>query len=249
MSEHSKWFCFKALPAVIVAGIVLLLLTISPAHAQAPEDVSPNGVQAGQMLFHNRETGVYTPAVMQESKVHFDISGMIAVVRLEQSFHNSSGQWVEAIYAFPLPDTGAVRAMEMRVGERRIIGKIKEKSLAKKIYQQAKREGKKASLVEQQRPNLFTNRVANIGPGEQITVRLEYVQQVEFTHGEFTLRFPMTITPRYIPGSPIGETPDPEARGTLELNPYLGWAVPTDQVPDADAVPPAYRCGHEGARG
>ena len=87
MSEHTKWFYFRALPAVIAAGIVLLLLTISPARAQAPvsEVVSPNGVQAGQMLFHNRETGVYTPAVMQESKVHFDISGMIAVVRLEHS--------------------------------------------------------------------------------------------------------------------------------------------------------------------
>ena len=237
-THYLFWFCFRCLPAVVVAGIALLLLSINPARAQTVENISPNGVQSGQMLFHNRSTGHYSPAVLQDSKVHFDISGMIAVVRLEQTFNNSSDRWVEAVYAFPLPETAAVRAMEMRIGERRIVGRIKEKSLAKKIYQAAKREGKKASLVEQQRPNLFTNRVANIAPGEQIMVRLEYVQRAEFAHGEFSLRFPMTITPRYIPGTPISKSRDMEAIDTIELSPYLGWAQPTDQVPDAHAITP-----------
>ena len=190
------WFTFRALPAVIVASVAIMLLTISPARS---EGISPNGVQSGQMLFRSDPAGGYEAAMTQSGKVHFDISGMIATVSLEQSFHNNSEQWVEGIYAFPLPEQAAVRTMEMMVGNRRIVGTIKEKSVARKIYQEAKKSGKKASLVEQQRPNLFTNKVANIGPGERITVRLEYVQKLDYKKGEFSLRFPMTITPRYMP--------------------------------------------------
>ena len=130
--RYPLWLCFRALPSMILGAIVMLLLTITPVRAQEHEVVSPNGVQSGQMLFHDRATGRYTPAVMRHSKAHFDISGMIAQVRLEQTFVNESTAWVEAIYAFPLPETGAVKAMEMRVGQRRIVGKIEEKSLAKK---------------------------------------------------------------------------------------------------------------------
>ena len=87
--------------------------------------------------------------------------------------------------------------------------------------------------MEQQRPNLFTNRVANIGPGEEITVRMEYVQAVAFSADAFSLRFPMTITPRYMPGVPIGQGGTLEEGEVLVADPYHGWAVPTDQVPDA----------------
>ncbi|MFT6891066.1 MAG: Ca-activated chloride channel family protein [Halioglobus sp.] len=235
---YSYWLFFRALPRLLIAAVAIMLLTVSPGRAQEADSVRPNGVQSGQMLIHDRATGQYTPAVIHDSKVHFDISGMIAQVRLEQTFRNDTDGWVEAVYAFPLPDTGAVKAMEMQVGERLIRGNIKEKSIAKKIYQQAKKAGKKASLVAQQRPNLFTNRVANIGPGELITVRLDYVQQVDFGQGEFSLRFPMTITPRYIPGAPTKEPAEHEANESLEFNPYLGWAQATDVVPDASAITP-----------
>ncbi len=73
--------------------------------------VSPNGVQSGQMLFHDRDTGLYTPAVMQHSKAHFDISGMIATVSVEQSFRNDTGRALEGVYAFPLPDNAAATAI------------------------------------------------------------------------------------------------------------------------------------------
>lgn len=236
--SYAYWLCFRCVPRLLISAVAIMLLTISPGRAQESDSVVPNGVQTGQMLIHDRETGRYTPAVMHDSKVHFDISGMIAQVRLEQTFLNDTDGWVEAVYAFPLPDTGAVKAMEMRIGDRVIKGRIEEKSIAKKIYQKAKKAGKKASLVEQQRPNIFSNRVANIGPGELITVRLDYVQQVEFAQGEFSLRFPMTITPRYIPGIALSKPDDEEAHESLELNPYLGWAQPTDSVPDADAITP-----------
>ncbi len=230
--------CFYYLP-LAVAGICLcLLLSASVARAAGLDEVA-----AGQLLLTSGN-GDYRQAVSQRSRVHFDISGMIARVQLEQEFRNDSGDWAEGVYAFPLPERAAVRAMEMVLGERRIVGRIKEKSLAKQIYQQAKREGKKAALVEQQRPNLFTNRVANIAPGESVRVTLEYVQELDYVRGVFSLRFPMTLTPRYIPGQPLPRAEEePSLAGEFELNPYGGWAVATDQVPDAAAITPLLHPG------
>jgi len=239
---HCYRFWFRVLPAAIGVSIVALLLTISPAHSQALdetqlEQVSPNGVQAGQMFFHDDRTGQFSPALIHASKVHFDISGMVATVRLEQSFRNTSDRWVEGVYAFPLPERAAVRHMEITIGDRRIVGKIKEKSVAKKIYEKAKRAGKKASLVAQQRPNLFTNRVANIGPGEEVTVHLEYVQSVALIGGEFSLRFPMTITPRYTPRAaarPVTTTEAdlPAVSDAPDRHTELGWVLPAAYAPD-----------------
>ena len=93
--------------------------------------------------------------------------------------------------------------MDMVIGERRIAGRVREKVAAREAYQQARRGGRRASLVERQRPNLFTNRVANIGPGEVVEVSLEYVQPADYDNGRFSLRLPTTLTPRYVPGVPL----------------------------------------------
>ncbi|MDZ7735720.1 MAG: VIT domain-containing protein [Gammaproteobacteria bacterium] len=159
---------------------------------------------------------------------------MIAEVSMTQAFRNDSGDWREAIYVFPLPDQAAVRAMRIRIGERVIEGEIHERAKAKKIYQQARTQGKKAGLVEQERPNLFTTSVANIGPDETVVVELQYVQTVQYAAGEFSLRFPMTITPRYIPGDPLVED-NAEATYAVAGD---GWAHATDQVPDAARITP-----------
>ncbi|MEH6592613.1 MAG: marine proteobacterial sortase target protein [Halioglobus sp.] len=236
--SYVLWLCFRALPSLIAATVFLLLLSAGQVRASVDGMEDVRSVESGQLLLKGQEDHAFYSAPMHSSKVHFDISGMVAVVHLEQTFRNTSEAWVEAVYAFPLPDNASVRAMEMRIGERRIVGSIKEKSLAKKIYNKARAAGKKASLVEQQRPNLFTNRIANIGPGEQLTVELEYVQAVGYAMGEFSLRFPMTITPRYIPGNPVDAGSSERLHEKLEMNPYLGWALPTDQVPDAHAITP-----------
>jgi Ca-activated chloride channel family protein len=235
------WLAFRALPLLLAAALVLLLLWSAPGRAlsaAAAGDALFDDLASGQMLLQNGRAGSYTPALVQASKLQVDISGMIATVVVEQSFRNDTDLVLEGVYAFPLPDNAAVRAMEMQIGERRIVGKIREKAQAQKIYSQAQAAGKKASLVEQQRPNLFTNRVANIGPGEAVRVRLEYVQQVTFANGDFSLRFPTTLTPRYMPGASIAATEDGEEPPPLVANPYIGWAVPTDQVPDAGAISP-----------
>ena len=103
------------------------------------------------------------------------------------------------------------------------------------MYQQAQQAGKKASLLEQERPNIFTISVANIGPGEAVVVDIEYQEVVRYDQGEFRLRFPMVVGPRYVPGT----DPIPGAPGT-------GWGVNTTAVPDAERITPPVRHPAEG---
>ncbi|WP_157976754.1 marine proteobacterial sortase target protein [Parahaliea mediterranea] len=234
-----QWFCFRALPAATGLLLALLLATVSPVRASAV--VEGNEVPgAGQMRWHDQVSGSYQAAVTQQSRLDVRIAGMLAVVELEQVFQNTTQAWQEGIYSFPLPEDAAVRHLEMQVGERVVIGKVREREEAKVLYQQARAAGKKAALVEQQRPNLFSNRIANIAPGEQVTVRLQYVQTAKYSAGRFALRIPTTLTPRYIPGVSRAA---PAAAEVAALAPapsgeYTGWAPPTDQVPDAPAITP-----------
>ena len=100
------------------------------------------------------------------------ITGMVNRVNVTQTFSNTTGNWQEGIYVFPLPENAAVDHMRLRIGERVIEGQIKEKKEAKKIYKRAKQTGKKAALTEQERPNIFTTSVANIAPHETIKVEI-----------------------------------------------------------------------------
>ena len=223
---------------------VLLLMVISlasaaywqRAEASMGEISSMDEVKAGQLLLKTGENNRFLPAVTQASKVHISVSGMVAHVTVEQRFLNSGGEWAEGVYAFPLPDKAAVNRMRISIGERVIEGEIKEKEQAKNIYQAARRAGKKAGLVSQQRPNLFKTSVANIPPGETVTVQLDYIESINYDHGRFSLRFPMTITPRYIPGVPLKAIT--AERETPLITGWTGWAANTDQVPDAADITP-----------
>ena len=134
------------------------------------------------------------------------------------------------MYTFPLPERAAVDHLQMRVGERLIDGQIKERGEARRTYEAAKAEGRKTTLIEQQRPNMFTTSVANIGPGEEIVVTIEYQETLRYDEGAFRLRFPMAITPRYIPGAsaPVAAN---DGGGP-------GWSPTTQQVLDADRITP-----------
>ena len=123
----------------------------------------------------------------------------------------------------------------MQVGERVIEGMIKERGEARRTYEAAKTEGRKTSLVEQERPNMFTTSVANIGPGEEIVVTIEYQETLRYDDGTFRLRFPLAITPRYIPGQPVESTGG-----------GMGWSPATQQVLDADRITPPVADRHEG---
>lgn len=142
-----------------------------------------------------------TPAValLKHTDVDIEVNGIVARVVIRQSFKNTTPFWVEGEYLFPLSEKAAVDYLAMEIGERKIVGKIREKQEARKIYDTAKKDGKKTTLLEQQRQNLFTSKVANIAPGEDITVELHYVETLDYSMDEFSLTVPTTVTPRYLP--------------------------------------------------
>ncbi|MFA3791492.1 marine proteobacterial sortase target protein [Aliiglaciecola sp. SL4] len=156
-------------------------------------------VEQGSFFLQKQGQQGYLLSPLLDTRVDMNITGLIARAKVTQTFTNISDEWVNGIYVFPLPENAAVDHLEMLIGERRIVGQIHPKQKAKAIFEQAKREGKKASLLVQQRPNLFKNSVANIGPGESIKVTIEYQQAVAYENNTFSLRFPTTVTPRYLP--------------------------------------------------
>ena len=198
---------------------LLLLATLPAAFAETPAEA-----RSGTLLWQMQQG--YMTATLLNTEVDLQISGLLARVSVRQEFHNEGQNWVEGIYVFPLPDKAAVDHMRLHIGERFIEADVKEKEDAKKTYNAAKQAGKKAGLVEQQRANLFTTSVANVAPGERVVVEIEYLEDIRFEDGRFSLRVPMTLTPRYIPGQGL-----PDRQGN-------GWSPDTDRVPDAPLVTP-----------
>ena len=220
--------------SLISLGWMMVMLFITTAHAADNhfDEVGMHQIKNGSLLFKSDSSDRYRLGATLDTHVDIEVTGMIARTKLRQAFKNNRAEWLEGIYVFPLPENAAVDHMRMTIGERVIEGVIKEREQAKRIYNQARNEGKKASLIEQERPNLFTNSVANIGPGETVVVEIEYQQAVGYDNGVFSLRFPMAITPRYIPGSAITIE---EETATFDGS---GWAVNTAQVVDAARITP-----------
>ncbi|WP_133491221.1 marine proteobacterial sortase target protein [Alcanivorax sp. 24] len=172
------------------------LLLSATAHA-LPRD-TPAEPGSGVFLMFD-DQGREVPATLLSSDVNIDISGPVAQITLVQSFQNEGALFSEGRYVFPLPEQAAVTGMTLTVGERRIVGEIQPKQEAKRRYQQARRDGHRAGLVEQRHSNLFTTSVAHIAPGERVEVTLHYSQTVDVRGNDFRLRVPMTLTPRYQP--------------------------------------------------
>jgi len=174
---------------------------------------------------------------LKHTDVQADIAGFLGRVTVRQTFHNPTDRKIEAVYVFPLPQDAAVDDMVMLVGDRRIVGQVKERSEAREIYEAARAAGHVAGLLDQERPNIFTQSVANIEPGATVEIEIRYVETLKYEDGVFEWVFPMVVGPRYIPGG--GSAPAPLTPGT-----------PTPQVPDADKITPPVtpqgtRAGHD----
>lgn len=182
------------------AGLILaVLFALLPAAAAAAKDAEDEEIDNGVFVLVNRQTGVSQKTFALKTDVFIKVTGIVIRGRVIQTFKNQGTEWMEGIYMFPLPETAAVDTLRMIVGDRIIEGEIKERGEAKKTYEKAKAEGKKATLLEQARPNIFNAAVANIGPGETIDVLVEYQQTVDFDNGLYSFTFPLTVGPRYIP--------------------------------------------------
>lgn len=174
---------------------------------------------------------------LKHTDVKIEVSGFLARATVTQHFVNPSAEKIEAVYTFPLPQNAAVDNMSMLVGERFVRAEIKRREEAQAIYAAARSGGKVAGLLDQERPNIFTQSVANILPGEQVKVTISYVELLKYDAGSYEVVFPMVVGPRYIPGSALGKQGG-------------GFAHDTDRVPDASRItppvtPPGTRAGHD----
>ena len=170
------------------------------------------------------ERGLLPLAAMD---VDVRVAGVIAAIELAQTFVNTTGGAIEATYIFPLPDRAAVHRFRMEVGGRVIDGVVEERAAAREQYDQAIAAGHRAAIAEQERADVFTLRVGNLMPGERAIVRISLVGPVAIDDGELTLRFPLVVAPRYVPGAELGG----EQAG-------LGTAADTELVPDASRISP-----------
>ncbi|HZZ91279.1 MAG TPA: marine proteobacterial sortase target protein [Usitatibacter sp.] len=186
----------SGLLAAVVLGCAALVLA---SHAQAADTVTLKGPKAGELLLRTDTAGQYVVAPTVETEVAIQVTGMVARTKVTQAFQNPGSDFVEGLYVFPLPEKAAVDHLALQVGARVIEGQVREKEEARRAYEAAKSQGLKAALVEQQRPNLFTNSVAHIGPGETVRVTIEYQQALAWDNGVYKLRFPLAVTPRYVP--------------------------------------------------
>ena len=175
-----------------------LWIIAQPVVAQqpAPGDDTP-GTGALMVKLPDREKEV--PVPLKHTDVKAAISGYIATVEVTQQFHNPYDTKIEAVYVFPLPNNAAVNEFLMTVGERKIRGIIRERQEAERIYLEARRQGYVASLLTQERANVFTQRVANIEPGKQIDVCIKYFSTLAYCDGWYEFAFPMVVGPRFNP--------------------------------------------------
>lgn len=207
-----------------------LVLFLQPLYAEAKLDsgaVAPQAESSGSFHFVTEQGR--EPATVLTSDYQVTVSGLLADTRLTQTFENTGLAWREGVYVFPLPQDAIVYGFTMTAGERVVKGEVREREQARKIYQLARESGRQAARVDQQRPNLFTTHLANIPPGESVTVELHYQQSVRYDGGGFELQLPTTLTPRFMPGVPVrGSAPSWEG----------GWAAPTNDVADAHRISP-----------
>jgi Ca-activated chloride channel family protein len=240
VSMRLSRFAFAAIPAALVA----LLAALFPAPPDSAGSLIPkayargvNEPTPGSLITLDDEGKPAGLCPLKHTEVKASITGFLARVIVTQEFENPYQDKIEAVYTFPLPQNSAVDDMTILVGERTIRGKIKEREEARQIYEAARNAGYVAALLDQERPNIFTQSVANIEPGKKVTVTISYVETLKYEEGSYEFSFPMVVGPRYIPGNATGK------RGG-------GWAPDTDRVPDASRITPPVtpegtRAGHD----
>ncbi|MBM4051460.1 MAG: VWA domain-containing protein [Planctomycetes bacterium] len=238
-----------SLGLMVVLGLLFTTAIDRPAYADGvvmmPEAgrldaLAPNGQLIG-------------PCPLRHTDVQASVVGPFARVTLLQQYQNTYPTKIEAVYTFPLSHRGAVDRMTMTIvqpdGERVVVGEVRERSIARAMYEAAREQGYVASLLEQERPNIFTQSVANIEPGARVDIEISYVETLVAKDGRYAFEYPTVVGPRYIPGPapspgmmPPGCTP---RLGVVLLAPVTAaaadgevpaWMPPLAQLPEALAA-------------
>jgi Ca-activated chloride channel family protein len=195
------------------------------------EDTPGSGAMLAKLPDEEKEI----PLPLKHTDVKGQISGYIATVEVTQQFHNPYEEKIEAVYVFPLPQNAAVNEFIMIIGERKIRGIIREREEAEQIYAEARRQGYTAALLTQERPNIFTQKVANIEPKKQIDVNIKYFSTLAYVDGWYEFIFPMVVGPRF---NPPGST---DGVGAVAY----GKTGISGQKTEVQYLKPGQRSGHD----
>ena len=190
-----KWATLISVAFVLV---LVFSASVNPQGAQTASDEKPD---AGSLQVVNKQGKPTAACPLKHTDVKAEISGFLSRVTVTQEFTNPFPDKIEAIYTFPLPQSAAVDDMTMIIGERKVKGKIMRRQEAQAAYENAKQMGQVASLLDQERPNIFTQSVANIMPGQEIRITISYVETLKYEAGGYEWSFPMVVGKRYIPNS------------------------------------------------
>jgi len=226
--------------AVLVAAAVLIPWANANAQSYAALDEAPaTGGELRLIAPRPSQEAPASPALgfpLKHTDVDVQIDGVMARVVVEQTFENPYAETLDAVYVFPLGPDAAVSAYEFALGERVVKGTIAEREEARQRFEEARAQGQTAGLLQQEKPNVFTQEIANLPPGEQIAVRFEYTELIAHWDGAFEFVFPMVVGPRYLPGH------------TTDARPVVGLPAGSSAPPGVTAVsflPPGQRSGHD----
>ena len=200
--QRKKWFklVFFILLLSILTAVIMPLAQADTINKEQNSTIdlhkSSSLIHGPQLLFNHPDANKRV-ALPIDIKANIEVNGLVAYAQITQVFINPYNIELEAKYQFPLPENSAVKHLMVKVADKEIIGQIMEKQAAKAVYNKAKKQGKKASLVQQQRPNVFTNNIANIPAQSTVVVTLEFIMPVTFANNNATLTLPLAMTARY----------------------------------------------------
>jgi Ca-activated chloride channel family protein len=191
----------RSRPAAVAAALLLALAACSFfSHASAQDQTAEAFEASGSLRATGADGQTRGFCPLKHTSVRAEIAGFLSRVTVTQEFENNFPEKIEAVYVFPLPQDAAVDDMTLRVGERVVRGKILRREEAQAVYEEARAGGRTAALLDQERPNVFTQSVANVAPGERVTVTLSYVETLRYEDGAYEFVFPTVVGPRYVPG-------------------------------------------------
>src|SRR6185503_14805054 len=204
-------------------GEELWVIQTSSAVTETEDDEPGSGTMLALVAREPAAPPTEVPLPLRHTDVHAVVTGYISAVDVTQQFENPYDEKIEAVYLFPLPEKAAVNEFVMTIGDRKIRGILREKEEAQRIYEDARAQGYRASLLVQHRPNIFEQKVANIEPGKRIDVNIRYFHTLAYEDGWYSFVFPTVVGPRYNPvgsQSPVAALPRGDVR-----EPTAGTAV------------------------
>lgn len=200
--QRRKWFKYLLLFAFL-ATLIVAIVPLTRANSfdaelnsQATSSSESGLIQGPQLIFAHPDNSKHI-ALPLDITLNIEVNGLVAYAQIKQVFINPYNIELEGKYQFPLPENAAIKHLKVKVADKEIIGQIMEKKAAKAVYERAKERGKKASLVQQQRPNLFTNNIANIPAQSTVVVTLDFIMPVTFNLNQLSLKLPLAMTARY----------------------------------------------------